>query len=58
MTADPSALSARDAAIQRTGWGNPVHLWQPRNACFWVYLLGIGYGLWVLFGQINQGIRL
>ena len=54
---DP-AIAAREAAIERTGWGNPVYLWQPRNACFWVYVLGVGYGLWVLSGQINTGIRL
>ncbi|XVV10261.1 PrsW family intramembrane metalloprotease [Actinoplanes sp. CA-131856] len=50
--------ATREAAIARTGWGNPFHLWQPRNACFWVYVLGVGYGVWVLFGMINQGIRL
>ncbi|MEU4427285.1 PrsW family intramembrane metalloprotease [Actinoplanes sp. NPDC024001] len=63
-TSDPvpvaahTAAAARNAAIERTGWGNPVVLWQPRNATFWVYLFGVGYGLWVLAGQINQGIRL
>jgi RsiW-degrading membrane proteinase PrsW (M82 family) len=53
-----TGMDAREAAIVRTGWGNPVFLWQPRNACFWVYVLGVGYGLWVLIGQINVGIRL
>ncbi|WP_045746653.1 PrsW family intramembrane metalloprotease [Actinoplanes rectilineatus] len=52
------AIAARDAAIERTGWGNPVILWQPRNACFWVYLFGVGYGIRVLAGIINEGIRL
>ncbi|SNY53852.1 PrsW family intramembrane metalloprotease [Paractinoplanes atraurantiacus] len=51
-------MDTREAAIARTGWGNPFHFWQPRNACFWVYVLGVGYGVWVLFGMINQGIRL
>ncbi|GAA0505938.1 hypothetical protein Ade02nite_91110 [Paractinoplanes deccanensis] len=51
-------IATREAAIARTGWGNPFTLWQPRNACFWVYVLGVGYGAWVLFGTINEGIRL
>ncbi|MEU8820661.1 PrsW family intramembrane metalloprotease [Actinoplanes sp. NPDC048796] len=51
-------IATREAAIARTGWGNPFHFWQPRNACFWVYVLGVGYGVWVLAGTINQGIRL
>jgi RsiW-degrading membrane proteinase PrsW (M82 family) len=57
-TTTSSAVPERQAAIERTGWGNPVFLWQPRNACFWVYLFGVGYGLWILFGQVNSGIRL
>ncbi|MEV6521799.1 PrsW family intramembrane metalloprotease [Longispora sp. NPDC051575] len=61
MTTAPEttpALDARAAAIERTGWGRSVSLWQPRNACFWVYLLGVGYGVWVLLGMLNQTIRL
>ncbi|WP_328463333.1 PrsW family intramembrane metalloprotease [Actinoplanes sp. NBC_00393] len=54
---DP-AITAREAAIERTGSGNLVYLWQPRNACFWVYVFGVAYGLWVLYGQINAAIRL
>ncbi|MEV4350558.1 PrsW family intramembrane metalloprotease [Actinoplanes sp. NPDC049596] len=51
-------VTTREAAITRTGWGNAFSFWQPRNACFWVYVLTVAYGLWVLFGTLNQGIRL
>ncbi|BAL88896.1 hypothetical protein AMIS_36760 [Actinoplanes missouriensis 431] len=52
------AIAARQAAIERTGWGNPVYLWQPRNAAFWLYLYLVGYGVWRLFGQVNYSVRL
>ncbi|MEV6971715.1 PrsW family intramembrane metalloprotease [Hamadaea sp. NPDC051192] len=35
-----------------------MSLWQPRNACFWVYLFGVFYGIWQLVGMLNQSIRL
>ncbi|THV28456.1 PrsW family intramembrane metalloprotease [Glycomyces paridis] len=56
--ATATALAARRDAIEQTGWGRTARLWQPRNACFWVYVLGVGYGVWILFGTVNQGIRL
>ena len=46
---DPSELAALDAqrvvAIRSSGWATPVHLWQPRNLAFWVYVLVTGWGL-------------
>jgi RsiW-degrading membrane proteinase PrsW (M82 family) len=50
-------LTAREAAIEASGWGNKVYFWQPRNACLWVYALIIGYGLWNAFGIVNGEIR-
>ena len=44
---------AREAAIEATGWGNPVNLWQPRNACFWIYLGIVGYGVWNAVTIVN-----
>lgn len=40
---------ARRAAIATSGWGAQVHLVQPRNACFWVYVALVGTGLWSVF---------
>ena len=38
-------LTAREAAIEASGWGNKVYFWQPRNACLWVYLrVGLEHG--------------
>ena len=50
-------LTAREAAIEASGWGNRVYFWQPRNACLWVYALIVGYGLWNAFGIVNSEIR-
>jgi RsiW-degrading membrane proteinase PrsW (M82 family) len=50
-------LTAREAAIEASGWGSKVYFWQPRNACLWVYALVVGYGLWNAFGIVNGEIR-
>ncbi|MFI5895711.1 PrsW family intramembrane metalloprotease [Actinoplanes sp. NPDC051513] len=50
-------LTAREAAIEASGWGNKVYFWQPRNACLWVFVLIVGYGLWNAFGIVNGEIR-
>ena len=50
-------LTAREAAIEASGWGNKVYFWQPRNACLWVYALIVGYGLWNAFGIVNGEVR-
>jgi protease PrsW len=54
---DP-AVAARQATIERTGWGNRMSLWQPRNACYWLYLIALGYGLYYMVGLANVVIRL
>ncbi|BCJ68456.1 PrsW family intramembrane metalloprotease [Polymorphospora rubra] len=55
-TPEPAA-SVRAAAIERTGWGTGFHLWQPRNACLWIYLAVVGYGTWHAFAVINTTAR-
>ena len=50
------ALQARADALESSGWGNRVHWWQPRNACLWVYLVGLGYGVYGLFAYVNPTI--
>lgn len=38
----------RREAIDISGWGARFHFVQPRNACFWVYLLLVGAGIHTL----------
>lgn len=45
-------LEARRTAIRTSGWGARFHFVQPRNACFWVYLLLVAVGAWTLVGLI------
>jgi RsiW-degrading membrane proteinase PrsW (M82 family) len=52
-----SPAISREAAIERTGWGNRFHPWQPRNACFWVYVAVVGYGAWYAFGLVDSQVR-
>ena len=56
LGADPSPaaglLAARRAAIEVSGWGARFHLGQPRNACFWIYLLLVAAGAWQLVGLV------
>lgn len=44
--AETDELRRRRAAIEASGWGAPFHFVQPRNACFWVYLALVGFGVW------------
>ena len=37
-TADDDLVRRRAEAIEVSGWGERFHLFQPRNACFWVVL--------------------
>jgi RsiW-degrading membrane proteinase PrsW (M82 family) len=43
---DDAAESARREAIAVSGWGAPFRFVQPHNACFWLYLLLVGSGIW------------
>ena len=37
-------LRRRDESIEVSGWGEPFHFLQPRNACFWVYVALVAVG--------------
>lgn len=39
-------LEERRAAIARSGWGAGLRLWQPHNACWWVYIALVVSGVW------------
>jgi RsiW-degrading membrane proteinase PrsW (M82 family) len=41
--ADDLERRRRDA-LDATGWGLPFRFWQPRNLCFWTFLLIVGFG--------------
>lgn len=43
-------LRLRAAAIDESGWGARFHLLQPRNLCFWVYVLLLVLGARQLYG--------
>jgi RsiW-degrading membrane proteinase PrsW (M82 family) len=42
--AESPAKRAQLTAIEESGWGQPFRFFQPHNAAFWVYLLGVGAG--------------
>lgn len=39
------------AAIAASGWGQPFRLVQPYNLAFWVWAIGVTYGVWATFQQ-------
>lgn len=39
----------RQAAITASGWGQPFKLLQPHNLAFWVWVVGVTYGVWATF---------
>lgn len=46
-------IEARETAIRDVGWGQRVHWLQPRNACLWVFVAVIGYGLWYTVSTVR-----
>ena len=54
VTVDRTMLAAQQEAIRESGWGERFHLWQPRNAAFWVWALGVVAGLILLVNQIGR----
>lgn len=50
-TAETDETARRDA-IAVSGWGAPFRFVQPHNACFWVYLVFVGAGVWQLIGLV------
>lgn len=45
VTVDSKLLAAQQEAIRESGWAGRFHLWQPQNAAFWVWLVGVVAGL-------------
>jgi hypothetical protein len=41
----PELLAARAAALEESAWGERFYLVQPRNLCFWVYVVLMVIGL-------------
>ncbi|MFS3130562.1 PrsW family intramembrane metalloprotease [Nocardioides sp. Bht2] len=55
---DDSAVSAaRQRVLADVGWGERVDWRQPRNACLWIFLAVIGYGLWYTVTMVRTGSR-
>lgn len=52
-TPEPDLRHARDAAIAEVGWGQRVSWLQPRNACLWVFVAVIAYGLWYTVSTVR-----
>ncbi|MET0928445.1 MAG: PrsW family intramembrane metalloprotease [Aeromicrobium sp.] len=46
----------RREALKVTGWGAPFHFVQPRNACFWLYLLMVLAGTRTLVGMVSPNV--
>lgn len=46
-------LARRRDAIAEVGWGAPVNWRQPRNACLWVFVAVIAYGLWYTYTTVQ-----
>ncbi|MBD3927161.1 PrsW family intramembrane metalloprotease [Nocardioides cavernae] len=49
-----TALLRRDAALDASAWGEPFHLVQPRNLCFWVYIVMVGYGVYSMLPIVSR----
>lgn len=44
-------VERRSAAIEESGWGAPFRMFQPRNLCFWLYVLLLAMGARQLYAQ-------
>ncbi|MFC6093025.1 PrsW family intramembrane metalloprotease [Saccharothrix lopnurensis] len=55
MTDVGTGKAAQLAAIEQSGWGLPFRFLQPRNAAFWVYVLGVGGGALTMLRYFGQG---
>ena len=56
MTDQPETqpLVDRDLALDASGWGRTLRLYQPRNLAFWIYLLLVGFGIVSIFTALNS----
>ncbi|MFD9701063.1 PrsW family intramembrane metalloprotease [Lentzea sp. NPDC059081] len=50
-----AAEAARLDALEKSGWGLPFRLVQPRNLAFWVYALGVGGGALAMVRYFGPG---
>ncbi|GAA3201302.1 PrsW family intramembrane metalloprotease [Actinocorallia longicatena] len=48
--------AGRRLAIEASGWGEPFRIVQPRNACFWLLLWGLGIGATHLIRYFAVGV--
>ncbi|WP_028660179.1 PrsW family intramembrane metalloprotease [Nocardioides insulae] len=46
----------RRDALDATGWGLPFRFWQPRNACLWVFLLIVLFGVHRAVGEVSAQV--
>jgi protease PrsW len=53
VSPDTHAVDRRRAAIDEVGWGQRVSWRQPRNACLWVFVAVIAYGLWYTISTVR-----
>lgn len=56
-TVSADVLGVRAAAIESSGWGRRFHFVQPRNACFWVYLVLVITGFQVMLQFATPGLQ-
>ncbi|MFE5309764.1 PrsW family intramembrane metalloprotease [Isoptericola sp. NPDC056605] len=47
-------LDRRAQVVDEVGWGRRVSWVQPRNACLWVFVAVIAYGLWFAVSQVRS----
>lgn len=48
-----AAIERRAEAIEVSGWGARFRFFQPRNACFWVYVGLVVTGLWYVVTSVH-----
>ncbi|MFE6233849.1 PrsW family intramembrane metalloprotease [Cellulosimicrobium sp. NPDC057862] len=51
------ALALRRQSLETSGWGNRVRWWQPRNACWWLFVLVLAYGLYRMLDILDTTVR-
>ncbi len=52
-TQDAGALARQRTAIGVSGWGQPFRLVQTHNLAFWVWLVGVVYGVWAYIQEFS-----
>ncbi len=49
----PAEIQDRQDALAESGWGQPFRFFQPRNLCFWVYMVLVVWGAINIWGQVS-----